>query len=90
MWNEIRLRRVTIRGEDRILATGRDINDRRAAEQALRASEQSYRAIFQSASDAIWVHDLHSGAVLDVNDAASEMSSTWVEATANFTASKPA
>jgi PAS domain S-box-containing protein len=41
--------------------------ERRQAEEALRASEASYRAIFDSSNDAIFVHDLETGAILDVN-----------------------
>ncbi|AHG91648.1 PAS sensor protein [Gemmatirosa kalamazoonensis] len=73
VWNEVRLRRVNIGGVDRVLATARDINDRKAAEQRLRASEESYRTIFQSASDAMWLHDVDTGAFLDVNNAAVEL-----------------
>jgi PAS domain S-box-containing protein len=40
VWLEMRLRRVTIDGIDRILATGRDINDLKAAEAALRAANE--------------------------------------------------
>ncbi len=40
---------------------------RRRAEQALRASEQNYREIFNATSDAIMVHDAATGAILDVN-----------------------
>jgi PAS domain S-box-containing protein len=40
---------------------------RRRAEQALRASEQNYREIFNATSDAIIVHDAATGAILDVN-----------------------
>jgi PAS domain S-box-containing protein len=37
------------------------------ANEALRRSEASYRAIFESAEDAIFIHDWDSGAVIDVN-----------------------
>jgi PAS domain S-box-containing protein len=36
-------------------------------EQALRASEQNYREIFNATSDAVLVHDAATGAILDVN-----------------------
>ena len=38
-----------------------------------RASEQSYRAIFDAAEDAIFVHDFASGRILDVNSKACAM-----------------
>jgi PAS domain S-box-containing protein len=41
--------------------------------EALRASAESYRAIFRDGSDGIWVHDLETGAMLDVNRAGCEM-----------------
>ncbi|HZC19199.1 MAG TPA: response regulator, partial [Rubrobacteraceae bacterium] len=44
--------------------------ERKRAEEALRASEASYRAIFDSSNDAIFVHDLETGAILDVNQKA--------------------
>jgi len=42
------------------------------AHEALRRSEASYRAIFESAEDAIFVHDWDTGEVLDVNPKACE------------------
>jgi len=41
--------------------------ERARTEAALRASETSYRAIFENAEDAIFVHDLDTGAIVDVN-----------------------
>jgi PAS domain-containing protein len=51
--------------------TGRTINEefehlRRCAEEALRESEQKYRALFDSATDAIYILDLD-GNFIDVN-----------------------
>jgi PAS domain S-box-containing protein len=73
VWAEMTLRRVTINGEDRLLATGRATNEWKAAEQALRASEESYRTVFDSTAAAIWVHDLDTHELLDVNAAACEL-----------------
>jgi len=44
-----------------------DINERKRASDALRASEASYRAIFDATEDSIFVHDPFTGAILDVN-----------------------
>ena len=44
-----------------------DINERKRAAEALRASEASYRAIFDATEDSIFVHDPITGAILDVN-----------------------
>jgi PAS domain S-box-containing protein len=41
--------------------------ERHAHEEALAASEANYRAIFEAAEDAIFIHDYDSGAILDVN-----------------------
>ena len=41
--------------------------ERRAHEEALGASEANYRAIFEAAEDAIFIHDYETGAILDVN-----------------------
>ena len=44
-----------------------DIAERQRAAEALRVSEASYRAIFDAAEDAIFVHDIDTGAIVDVN-----------------------
>lgn len=41
--------------------------------RAMRDPEASYRAIFESATDGIWVHDLVTGDVIDINPAAASM-----------------
>lgn len=46
--------------------------ERHATAEALRRSEASYRAIFDAAEDAIFIHDWDSGAILDVNPKACE------------------
>ena len=43
------------------------------AEEALRASEENYRSIFNAANDAIFIHDIETGDILDVNPKMSEM-----------------
>lgn len=47
--------------------------DRKQASETLRKSEAAYRAIFDKASDAIFVHDPDSGRILDVNPRTCEM-----------------
>ena len=49
------------------LAISDDIAERKRADEALRVSEASYRAIFDAAEDAIFVHDIETGAIVDVN-----------------------
>ena len=50
------------------LAVTQDISERKRAEEELRQSEQDYREIFNSANDAVFIHDAETGAILDVND----------------------
>jgi PAS domain S-box-containing protein len=50
-----------------------DISERKATERAIRASEANYRAIFDTANDAIFIHDAETGAILDINQKAVEM-----------------
>ncbi|HLM67967.1 MAG TPA: PAS domain S-box protein, partial [Longimicrobium sp.] len=44
-----------------------DVTESRRAAEALQASEASYRAIFDASNDAIYVHDVETGALVDVN-----------------------
>jgi PAS domain S-box-containing protein len=57
----------------RMAGTAADITARKAAEEALRTSEANYRAIFDAANDAIIVHDIETGKILDVNRRMCEM-----------------
>jgi PAS domain S-box-containing protein len=57
MWHEVTLKRATIAGEPRILAFVRDITAQKAADEALRASEEQYRAIFNGSADGLVLWD---------------------------------
>lgn len=56
-----------------------DISKQKEIEQKLRESEENYRSIFDAASDAIYVHDLETGRILDVNRRMCEMFKTTLE-----------
>ena len=47
--------------------------ERKNAEQALKRSAENYRSIFDAANDAIFIHDIKTGAVLEVNPKTAEM-----------------
>jgi PAS domain S-box-containing protein len=55
------------------IETLEDITERKRAEEALHESGKSYRTLFESAYDAIWVHDLE-GNIQTANKAAAELS----------------
>jgi len=50
-----------------------EIQERLQTEATLRESEERYREIYNSPSDAIFIHDAETGAILDVNRAMLEM-----------------
>ncbi len=50
-----------------------DIRERKRAEEAIEISERSYREIFNASNEAILVHDMETGEILDVNQTMREM-----------------
>ncbi len=72
-----------IRGADgevqEVVVVHQDVTEQRAAEEAMRRSEESYRTIFESSSDAIFVTDPGTGVVVDANRRACEMCGTTRE-----------
>ena len=67
-WHEVFVRRVTIGGQERILALARDITGRKLAEAALRASEEQYRAMFNASIDGLALWNA-AGEIVDTNPA---------------------
>ncbi|MDH4114143.1 MAG: PAS domain S-box protein [Burkholderiaceae bacterium] len=54
---ELRVLPIRYRGAPHVLAIARDITDRKRTEEALRASEEQYRAIFNASADALVLWD---------------------------------
>jgi PAS domain S-box-containing protein len=64
---------LTYQGRPAIQGVIRDVTERRRAEEAVRQSEATYRAIFNAANEALFVHDLETGDVIDFNQKTAEM-----------------
>ena len=52
-WDEVHLKSAQIGGQRRVLAFTREVTERKQAEEALRASEEQYRAVFNASADAL-------------------------------------
>ena len=76
---EASISQIELHGQKLYTIILRDITDRKVAEGALKESELNYRSIFNAANDAIFVHDLKTGAVIDVNHRMCEMYGCTVE-----------
>jgi PAS domain S-box-containing protein len=72
-WSEVALRRCTVSGKTWVIASVRDIDDQKNAEDALRKSEEKLSKIFHGSSNSMAVTELTSGKIVDVNK-------TWIEA----------
>ncbi len=67
-WDEVVLKRAKLAGADRVVAFTREISERKAAEQALRNSEEQYRTIFNASVDGLLLWTLD-GRIVDANPA---------------------
>lgn len=52
----------------------KELQERKQAEEARKISDSKYRAVFENANDGIYIHDLTTGAILDFNNRACELS----------------
>jgi len=72
-WIEINIRRAAVGKRDLLLVTGRDITERKAAEDAQRESERSYRELFNTVPDAILLSDAETGQFVDTNESSLQL-----------------
>ncbi len=56
-----------------LISNFRDISDRKKVEDEVRNAEKNYREIFDKASDAIYVHHIETGKVLEANQKACDI-----------------
>ncbi len=66
--------RVNIAGEPSLLAVLHDITEQKAAEEAVKASEEKFATAFRSSPDAILITSLPDGRILEVNEGFSRIS----------------
>ncbi len=57
----------------RVAGIAQDITEQKRVKERLQASEATYRTIFDSGYDSIIVHDMDTGAILDVNERMCEL-----------------
>jgi PAS domain S-box-containing protein len=78
-------RQVEYQGRPAVMGTLLDVTERRLAEEALKASEEKYRTIFDAINDAIVVMGAETGRFLEVNQKYREMSGYDLEAAKGLT-----
>jgi len=67
-WVEVNMRRTIINGQGRLVVSVRDIAERKQAEEAIRASEEKFAKVFQSAPILVALSRLEDGTLMEVND----------------------
>ncbi|MBA4389915.1 MAG: hypothetical protein C0399_03145 [Syntrophus sp. (in: bacteria)] len=70
---EVYSSRTVYQGRPAVIGTMLDITERKLAEETLKLSEVTYREIFNTVNDTIWIHDIETGELIDVNDNVMEM-----------------
>ncbi|MBW2179148.1 MAG: PAS domain-containing protein, partial [Deltaproteobacteria bacterium] len=68
-WMSVRPVAMTWEGEPASLVFMSDVSKRRQVEEELKQSERNYREIFNSTNEAIFIHQIETGDILDVNKA---------------------
>jgi PAS domain S-box-containing protein len=72
-------------GETHLLAIVKDVEESKKAQEVLRLSELTYREIFNTVNDTIWIHDIETFEFLDVNNMVEEMFGYPVREALNLT-----
>jgi PAS domain S-box-containing protein len=73
IWTELAGSRIDREGKPHaIIGIGRDITERKKAEEKLRASEERFRSMFTHASEMIYMYDM-AGRFIDTNDRTLEL-----------------
>jgi PAS domain S-box-containing protein len=67
-WDDVVLKPAVLAGQQRILAFSRDVSEHKQALEALRASEEQYRSIFNASVDGVTLWSAE-GQLVDVNTA---------------------
>ncbi len=67
-WSEVALHACEIAGEKRVIASVRDITERKQTEEALRRSEDKFAKVFHTSPDAINISRMRDGQYLEIND----------------------
>lgn len=72
-WVEVGMRRINLKGQDRVLAIVRDISDRKLAEVRLRERENLFETAFRVSPDWITINRLRDDGFLQVNEGFSKL-----------------
>ena len=72
-WARVSLRALDFENEPSVMATVHDVNEQKEALEALRISEKKYRALIEHCNDAIFIADAESGAIVEANHKAEEL-----------------
>lgn len=78
-WRKITGRRIDVAGQPMVVGVSFDITDRKQAEEALRQSEERFRAFFEKHSAIMLIIDGDSGAIVDANEAAADYYGASIE-----------